>query len=151
MQFKDTTPLHVLIALCFVVITVLCMAGTWFPCFYLATFVISLYMLLGSLKRGKMDLTFFLFPVATFFVVWVIGFTLAQQYAVEFDNRPPDFTILGFHPSFFWVALLYWTAAPVILGLGFLKLRDRWMSQAEWDAFKQKMAGLRAQDKGEQS
>ena len=146
MQFKDTTFLHVAIAVGFVAITALCMTGIWFPCFYLATFIYTLYMLLGSLKRGKIDATFFLFPIAAFFVAWIVGFTLAQKYAVLFDNRPPDFTILGFHPSFFWVALLYWIASPVILGIGFIKLRDRWMSPADWEAFKHNMAELNRQE-----
>lgn len=146
MEIRNTTPLHVLIALCCISITVLCMTGRWFPGFYLATFIITAYMLIGARKHGKLDLLFFCFPICTFFVVWIIGFTLAQKYAVMFYDRTPDFTIFGFNPSFFWIFTLYWLAPVFILTIGFTKLRDRWMSQAEWDAFKAQMVELRKQE-----
>lgn len=146
MEIRNTTPFHVFIALCCIGLTVLCMAGTWFPGFYLATLIITTYMFLGSLKHGKLDLVFFCFPIATFFVVWIIGFTLAQKYAVMFYDRTPEFTILGFHPSFFWVFMLYWLVPIFILTFGFIKLRDRWMSQEEWDNFKNTMAEMRRQE-----
>lgn len=145
MEIKNTTPFHIIIALCFAAVTVLCMTGHWFPCFYLATLIITLYMALGSIKQGKIDLVFLCLPLGGFFVLWIVGFTLAQKYAVLFDNRAPDFTILGLHPSFFWVALLCWVGAAAVLVLGFIKFRDRWMSQEEWDSFKAEMAAMNAQ------
>ncbi|MDR2051218.1 MAG: hypothetical protein LBQ63_05550 [Deltaproteobacteria bacterium] len=118
------------------------MTGYWFPCFYIATLVIALYMLLGSLRRGKVDLVFFIFPICTFFVCWVLGFYLAQREALLFFDRMPDYTILGFHPSFFWIVLLYWIGGIFILGFGIFKLRDRWLAPDEWEAFRKKMAEL---------
>jgi hypothetical protein len=142
MTIKDTTPFHIIIGLCFLLIPILCMTGYWFPCFYIATFVIALYMLLGSLKKGKVDAVFLLFPICTFFVTWVVGFTLAQQDAVQFLGRAPDYTILGFHPSFFWIMLLYWIGGFIILATGLFKLRDHWLAPDEWEAFRTKIIEL---------
>jgi hypothetical protein len=142
MTIKNTTPIHVIIGICFIVIPILCMTGYWFPCFYIATLVIALYMLLGSLRKGRVDPVFFLFPICSFFVCWIIGFYLAQRDALLFFDRIPDHTILGFHPSFFWIVLLYWIGGIVILGAGLFALRDRWLPADEWEAFRKKMAEL---------
>jgi hypothetical protein len=142
MYIKDTTPIHVIIGICFISIPVLCMTGNWFPCFYLVTIVITLYMLLGSLRKGKIDTVFFLFPLCTFFVSWVAAFTLAQRDALLFADRAPEYTLLGFHPSFFWVALLYWLGGFIILAVGIVKLRDRWLPPDEWEAFKKIMSDM---------
>jgi hypothetical protein len=142
MRIENTTPIHVVIAVCFALTIILCMTGNWFPCFYLATLVITLYMVLGSIKNGKIDTLFLIFPISTFFVLWVIGFTLAQYYAVLFNNIPPSFTILGFHPSFFWVGILYWMGGLLTLATGLVKLSDRWLSAGEWDAFKKAVEQL---------
>jgi uncharacterized membrane protein len=118
------------------------MTGNWFPGFYLATLVITLYMLLGSLRKGRIDPVFLLFPLCSFAVSWVVGFTLAQRDALLFADRAPDYTLLGFHPSFFWIALFYWLGGFIILAVGIFKLRDRWLPAAEWEEFKKTMADM---------
>ncbi len=142
MELKNTTPFHVIIALCFAAVIILCWAGIWFPCLYLATVIIVLYLCLGSAKNGKLDPLFLTYPILSFGVCWIVGFSLAQKYSLMFHDVPPTFTIMGFNPSFFWIFLLYWLGGVATLGIGFYLLRDRWLSVEDWKNFKNKIAAI---------
>ena len=50
----------------------------------------------------------------------------------------PAFTVLGLHPSFAPVLLLYWIGGLLTLSLGFYLLQDEWLSQEDWEEFCQK-------------
>ncbi|MDR2604972.1 MAG: hypothetical protein LBC55_06450 [Desulfovibrio sp.] len=142
MNIKDTTLIHVFIGLCFIIIPILCMTGYWPPCVYLAALVITLYMLLGSRHNGRVDPVFFCFPLCTFFLLWVVAFICAQRNALPFTYYSPENTLLGFHPSFFWIALLFWFGGLLILSIGIVKFHDRWLPPEAWEAFKKRIAEL---------
>ena len=142
MEIKNTTPFHVLIALCFAAVVVLCWAGIWYPCLFIATLIIVLYLCLGSARNGRVDPLFLVYPILSFALSWILAFVLAQKYALLFMTTPPTFTILGFNPSFFWIFSLYWLGGVATLGVGFYLLRDRWLSAQDWDDFKKKLNAI---------
>ena len=146
MEIRNTTPFHVIIAICFAAIVLLCWSGIWYPCLYLATLIIVLYLCLGAARNGKIDPLFLVYPILSFGVCWVVAFFLAQKYALLFKTTPPTFTIMGFNPSFFWIFALYWLGGVATLGVGFYLLRDRWLSTADWEHFKARLAAIDAEN-----
>jgi hypothetical protein len=62
----------------------------------------------------------------------------------------PDFTILGFHPSFSWTVILYWIGGVLTLTLGFVALKDEWLSEKDWEEFKGKVQKIDERQKGGQ-
>jgi hypothetical protein len=103
-------------------------------------------MLLGSLRQGRVDPVFFCFPLCSFFLLWMIAFISAQHDALPFTYYAPENTLFGFHPSFFWIAALYWFGGFFILTLGILKFHNRLLPPDEWEAFKKAIAELNDED-----
>ncbi len=54
---------------------------------------------------------------------------------MAFAGQHPDFTILGFHPSFAAIVVLFWVIPTLLMGFGFEMVKDRWLSQERWDDF----------------
>jgi hypothetical protein len=67
-----------------------------------------------------------------------------------FAGVMPDFTILGFHPSFSWTVILYWIGGVLTLTLGFVALKDEWLSEKDWEEFKGKVQKIDERQKGGQ-
>lgn len=148
MEIKNTTPFHVLIAVCFVAIVLLCWAGVWYPCLYLTGIIILTYLVLGSVKKGRIDGKFLVFPILSCGLCWLIAFIFAQKYSLMFHDTPPTFTILGLHPSLFWIVIFYWLGPVFTLAGGFYKYKDRWLSDADWQEFKNKLAAIEKEENG---
>ena len=144
MEIRNTTPIHVIIAACFAALVLLCWSGIWMPCMYIAVVIMFLYMVLGARRNGKLDTTFLVYPLLCFAVLWIIAFHYAQVYSIMFHDMPPTFTIMGFHPSFFWIVVPYWLGGVATLAVGFYFLRDRYLTPEDWEAFKAKIAAIDA-------
>ena len=43
--------------------------------------------------------------------------------------------MLGFHPSFAAIVVLFWVVPTLLMGFGFEAVKDRWLSQERWDEF----------------
>lgn len=149
MNIHNTTFYHVLIAICFAAIIVLCLSGIWYPCLYIGTLIIILYLCLGTAKKGRVDPVLLFYPILSFGVCWIIAFHFAQKYALMFATTPPTFTILGFNPSLFWIISFYWIGGVATLALGFYFLRDRWLSAKDWEDFKKEIAAIDAETGGQ--
>ena len=67
--------------------------------------------------------------------MWAAAFWLGQHFAQAFTGHPPDFTILGFHPSFAAIIVLFWVLPTLLMGFGFEAVKDRWLSRERWDEF----------------
>ena len=110
-------------------------AGHWLAGLYVLLLLLLVYGVLGSSHEGRFDLRLVVFPTAVWLLCWAAAFGLGEYFARAFDGQAPSFTILGFHPSFFAIIALFWIIPTLLMGFGFEAVRDRWLSQAQWDEF----------------
>ncbi len=118
--------------------------GKWYLGMYLSLIVMFIYMVMGSAKAGVISKKLLLYPLVSWLLVWSAGFYMAQKYAVQFSDGVANFTIMGFHPSFAYIVLFYWIGGILTLTLGLNIYKDEWLSDSEWEAFKDKVAKLDA-------
>ncbi len=97
--------------------------------------MLLIYGVLGSSHKGRFDLRLVAFPSLVWIMMWAVAFWLGDHYAVAFAGQHPDFTILGFHPSFAAIVVLFWVVPTLLMGFGFVAVKDRWLSQERWDEF----------------
>ncbi|MPN00061.1 hypothetical protein SDC9_147255 [bioreactor metagenome] len=118
--------------------------GYWYEGIFVSFVMMLLYMIAGAGLRGRLDKTFLLYPILTWFVLWVVSFGLVGYYSSMFRGSAPSFTILGFHPSFAWV-FIAWVGSVLTLAVGFYVNRDKWLSQKDWEAYQETIKGLNQQ------
>ena len=140
------TALVIIIGLLWVIITVLGWKNQFMPGLYLSVVLMLLHMMLGSASKGRLDARFLLYPLGIWAVLWVVSFGLSKYFSDAFMGGMPDFTILGFHPSFAFTILTYWLGGVATLSLGFILLKDTWLSAKDWDEFKKTIAELQKQE-----
>ena len=109
--------------------------GHWFAALFILLGLLLIYGLLGSMSKGKMDLRLLAFPTLIWLALWATAFALGNHYAVAFAGLPPDFTVLGFHPSFAAIVAFFWVVPTLLMGFGFEAIKDRWLSRQQWDEF----------------
>lgn len=100
----------------------------------------------GAAQNGKISMKLLMYPLGSWFVLWAGGFFIAKYYSDLFLNKAPDFTILGFHPSFAMIILAYWIGGVLTLTLGLIKHSDQWLSDESWDVFLAKMKQLNGEE-----
>ncbi len=145
---EKTVTIFVLITTAlWVIITVLGWKGQHMAGMYLGLVMMLLYMILGVSKQGVVSKKLLFYPLISWGLVWAISFFLADFYALKYAGVMPDFTIMGFHPSFAPIIFLYWIGGMLTLTLGFVVLKDEWMSEEDWDNFKVKIEGLKEEEK----
>jgi len=115
--------------------TALAWTGHWFPALFVLLLLLATYATLAATRNGHTDLRLLLFPTLPWIALWGATFAFAQHYANEFANRPPDFSILGLHPSFAWIVLAYWLGGALLMTVGYYWKRDEWLSKKRWDEF----------------
>ena len=84
-------------------------AGHWFAGLYALLGLLLVYGVLGSAHKGQFDLWLVAFPSLVWLAMWAAAFWLGKHYAEAFAGREPDFTVLGFHPSFAAIVVLFVT------------------------------------------
>ena len=109
--------------------------GHWLAALFALLPLLFIYGVLGSSHKGRFDLRLVAFPTLLWLLMWAAAFWLGQYFAQAFAGRPPDFTILGFHPSFAAIIVLFWIVPTLLMGFGFEAVKDRWLSQERWDDF----------------
>ena len=109
--------------------------GHWLAALYVLLGLLLIYGVLGSSHKGRFDLRLVAFPSLVWLVMWAAAFGLGNHYADAFAGQHPDFTILGFHPSFAAIIVLFWLLPTLLMGFGFEAVKDRWLSQERWDDF----------------
>jgi hypothetical protein len=142
---RKQTALMVAIGLGWLAIMVMGWNGVWLPAMILSVFLMLAHMILGAMHEGKLDMKFFLYPLLAWAALWTASFLLSAYYADAFRGKVPDFTILGFHPSFAWTILTYWIGGILTLSVGLYACRDSWLSESRWETFKKEIAEIKAQ------
>lgn len=148
MNRKAETSLIVVSAVLWLLMVGLAATGHWLAALYILLPLLLIYGVLGSSHRGRFDLRLVAFPALVWIVMWAAAFWIGDHYAVAFAGRYPDFTILGFHPSFAAIIVLFWVVPTLLMGFGFVAVRDRWLSQQRWDDFVRDVHELDGQDEG---
>jgi hypothetical protein len=143
---KLDTVLMVTSALLWLAMVGLSGAGLWFPALFVLLLLLLVYGLLGSMHRGRFDLRLVAFPSLVWLVLWGVAFYLGNHYAELFEGRRPDFTVLGFHPSFAAIITFYWIIPTLLMGFGFAAVRDRWLSERRWEDFLRRVKELDEED-----
>ena len=115
--------------------TALAWAGHWYPALFVLLMLIATYATLGVTHNGRTDLRLLVFPTLPWIALWGATFALAEYHANAFAGGPPDYSILGFHPSFAWIVLAYWIGGALVMTLGYYWKRDAWLSDERWDEF----------------
>lgn len=133
-------------AILWCVITVCGWYGQWFVGLILGVVLMLSHMMMGAAQNGKISMKLLMYPLGSWFVLWAGGFFIAKYYSDLFLNKAPDFTILGFHPSFAMIILAYWIGGVLTLTLGLIKHSDQWLSDESWDAFLAKMKQLNGEE-----
>ena len=127
-------------------------AGHWLTALYVLLGLLLVYGVLGTSHQGRFDLRLVAFPAVVWLAMWAAAFVLGEHYAQAFAGRRPDFTVLGFHPSFAAIVALYWVLPTLLMGFGFEAVKDRWLSQQRWDDFVRRIHELDGKSSdGEQS
>jgi len=121
-------------------------AGHWLAALYVLLGLLLIYGVLGSSHKGQFDLRLVAFPTFIWIVMWAVAFGLGTHYAEIFAGRPPDFTILGFHPSFAAIIVFFWVVPTLLMGFGFEAVKDRWLSQQRWDDFVRRIHEVSSED-----
>ena len=146
MNRKTETLLIVASGILWLVMVGLAASNHWLAALYTLLPMLLIYGVLGSSHKGRFDLRLVAFPALVWIVMWAAAFWLGDHYAVAFAGQYPDFTILGFHPSFAAIIALFWVVPTLLMGFGFVAVRDRWLSQQRWDEFVREVHALDDQD-----
>lgn len=133
------TGMIILIGILWIVITVLGWKEQYIAGMYLGVVLMLLHMMLGAAKGSKLSSKMIIYPFLIWAALWIVGFSLSKYYADIFAQITPNFTILGLHPSFAWTILTYWIGGILTLTIGFILLKDEWLSEKDWEEFKQKI------------
>ncbi|HCX03627.1 MAG TPA: hypothetical protein DHM42_04005 [Clostridiales bacterium] len=144
------TPIIIAIALLWAAITVLGWYEMYMPGLFLGVILMFLHMVLGVSIKNKVSKKFLIYPLLPWAVIWAVSFYLSDIHSKMFAGVMPDFTILGFHPSFSWTVILYWIGGVLTLTLGFVALKDEWLSEKDWEEFKGKVQKIDERQKGGQ-
>ena len=113
--------------------------GHWLAGLYVLLVLLLVYGILGTSHKGRFDLRLVVFPTGVWLLSWAAAFALGEYFAEVFAGTAPDFTILGFHPSFAAIIALFWVLPTLLMGFGFVAVKDRWLSQERWDEFVRRM------------
>jgi len=129
------TRLVALSALLWAATTALAWSGHWYAGLFSLLVLMATYALLGIAHKGRISRRLLSVPLLSWLVIWGGAFGIAQHYAVRFAGGPPEFTIMGLHPSFAWIVIAYWLVGTLVMTLGFYWHRDAWLSEARWQQF----------------
>ena len=132
---KTETLLMTISGLLWIAMVGLAGAGHWFAGLYALLGLLLIYGVLGSSHKGRFDLRLVAFPAAIWLLMWAAAFWIGNHYAEVYAGREPEFTVLGFHPSFAAIVVLFWIVPTLLMGFGFEAVKDRWLSQERWDEF----------------
>ena len=140
---KHKTLLIVLIAILWIACIITGTTGHFVLGMCLGVALMFLHMILGVAKQGKVSKQFLLYPLLIWAALWLVSFIMSGYFGDRFAGGMPAFTVLGFHPSFAPTIFLYWIGGQLTLNLGLYLLQDEWLSQKDWDAFCDKVKGMK--------
>jgi len=110
-------------------------SGHWLAGLYVLLGLLLIDGVLGSGHKGRFDLRLVAFPTLLWILCWAAAFWLGDFYAEAWAGQEPGFTVLGFHPSFAAIIVLFWLLPTLLMGFGFEAVKDRWLSRERWESF----------------
>lgn len=137
-----TIAMIILIVILWVIITICGWIGQHVVGMVLGVGLMLMHMMLGAAKKGVLNREFFIYPLLLWAVLWAASFILSDYYSNLFGIAMPSFTILGFHPSFAWTVLTYWIGGMITLTAGFVIYEDLWLSEKDWEEFRNSLEEL---------
>jgi hypothetical protein len=140
-ESKETL-LIVASAVLWLVMVGLAAMGHWLAAMFTLLPLLLIYGVLGSSHKGQFDLRLVAFPALVWILLWAVAFGLGDHYARAFSGQYPDFTVLGFHPSFAAIIVLFWIVPTLLMGFGFELVKDRWLSRERWEHFVKSVSEL---------
>jgi hypothetical protein len=143
------TRLVVLSGLLWLAMVSLASAGHWLAGLYVLLALLLVYGVLGSSHNGRFDLKLVAFPTLVWLAMWAVAFGLGEYFARAFADAYPSFTVLGFHPSFAAIILLFWLLPTLLMGFGFEWVKDRWLSSGQWEEYLHRVHEAAAEERGE--
>lgn len=142
------TAIVVLTTIIWIVITILGWYNYYLISMILGIVLMLLYMMLGAAKQGKLSNKFFSCCLVPWAIIWAMSFFLADYYAGIFAGITPSFTVLGFHPSFATTVFGYWIGGMLTLTAMYMKFKDEWLSEKDWEDFTKKIEKIKEGEKG---
>ena len=115
---------------------------------YVLLALLLVYGVLGSSHNGRFDLKLVAFPTLVWLAMWAVAFGLGEYFARAFADAYPSFTVLGFHPSFAAIILLFWLLPTLLMGFGFEWVKDRWLSSGQWEEYLHRVHEAAAEERG---
>lgn len=117
-----------------VISTVLAWGGYWYPGMFLTIILITFLMIAGSKVNGVVDRSFMFFPIGTWCISGLVCLALCEYYARMFAGIPPTFLILGMHPSFAFLVIM-WFIQALSTSFGIYLYKDKWLSEERWNDY----------------
>jgi len=132
---KRVDHLMIIIALGWVMVIAMTLAGKGFAAMYVSVVIISAHMLIGFSHNGTINRKLFANPFLSWLITFTVGIVGMQYFAFLYGDMRPSFLILGMHPSYFFELCFYWLAGILTISLGLYKRRDLWLSEEDWNHF----------------
>lgn len=112
-----------------------CMLGfAWWWMFVVGLMVLAM-ILNGARRQGYISKKLLLYPIIPWFATYMISMAGMLYYHLHYLDSPPDFYILGQHPSAFYMHIFYWIFGILTISVGLAVNRFEWCSEQDWDTF----------------
>ena len=89
----------------------------------------------GSRHNGFFSKKLLLIPFIGYCACQLIAMAGEIYFHLRFMDVAPSFTILGMHPSEFFLYFFYWIGSFLCLGIGLGVKANDWCPQEDWDEF----------------
>jgi hypothetical protein len=142
------TAIIVITTILWVTITILGWKNYYMVSMYLGVVLMLLYMILGTAKQGILSKKLLIYCLIPWAILWSLSFFLADYYAAIFAGVMPTFTVFGFHPSFAAIVVGYWIGGMLTLTAMYIKFKDEWLSEKDWNDFMKKIGEIEESNKG---
>lgn len=129
----------IFIAILWIVLWGLAITNHYVIAMQISILLMFLHLILGTSHNDKINKKLLIYPFLSWIVLWIIGFYLAYINSVKTYDDIRKHLFLGFHPSFGPVVYLYWIGGMLTLAVGFYLKKDCWLSQEQWDSFKEEI------------
>lgn len=107
---------------------------SWAWCFVVIMMPFTL-ILNGSQHNGVFSKKLLGIPFAGYVLCQVIAMAGEVYFHLRFMNQVPAFTILGMHPSEFFLYFFYWIGSMATMGVGLAVKSNDWIPEGDWNKF----------------
>ncbi len=126
--------IFVVIGFLWLAVWILAILDYYYIAFMVSIVLMLLHLILGSTHDESIDITYLIYPLLAWAVVWVIGFSLAYFNDLQ-AQAGTEKLFGGFHYSFGPVVYLYWIGGVLTLTVGYFVNKSKWLSDEQWNNF----------------